>query len=257
MSGRSKVITISKPGRDSRSPSNRRPFTLLSYVTKTFERALLKRLNPFLSPRQEQYGFRTSYSTTLQLIWLLHHIASEMNCRRHMVAVFLDMKKTFDRMWHNGLLCTLLNTSLHPALALYADDSAYFTSSRRAELVASKIQQIFDLLPEWLDRWRMAINVICRLHNVISDRPVNTNSLETFSLPHTEGYKAPPTGANRNMAVLCIGFLTLLTLIVQAQVDNIPPGYEWNEDTASAYKLMKVAQTWNKAKSLCEAEGTT
>ncbi|GBP16391.1 hypothetical protein EVAR_9972_1 [Eumeta japonica] len=44
-------------------------------------------------------------------------------------------------------------------LALYADDSAYFASSRRADLAAKRIQHVFDLLPEWLDKWRMAVNV--------------------------------------------------------------------------------------------------
>ncbi|GBP76701.1 hypothetical protein EVAR_52436_1 [Eumeta japonica] len=35
------------------------------------ERALLKRLDPFLSPRKEQYGFRTGHSITLQLLRVL------------------------------------------------------------------------------------------------------------------------------------------------------------------------------------------
>ncbi|KAJ2937413.1 hypothetical protein O0L34_g19102 [Tuta absoluta] len=44
-------------------------------------------------------------------------------------------------------------------LALFADDSAYFASSRKAALAASKMQRVLDLLPVWLDKWRMAVNV--------------------------------------------------------------------------------------------------
>ncbi|GBP21920.1 RNA-directed DNA polymerase from mobile element jockey [Eumeta japonica] len=44
-------------------------------------------------------------------------------------------------------------------LALYADDSAYFASSRRADLAVKRIQRVFDLLPKWLDKWKMAVNV--------------------------------------------------------------------------------------------------
>ncbi|GBP76700.1 hypothetical protein EVAR_52435_1 [Eumeta japonica] len=48
-------------------------------------------------------------------------------------------------------------------MPFYADDRvrrrAYFASARRANLAAKKIQQVFDLLLEWLDRWRMAVNV--------------------------------------------------------------------------------------------------
>ncbi|GBP58158.1 RNA-directed DNA polymerase from mobile element jockey [Eumeta japonica] len=44
-------------------------------------------------------------------------------------------------------------------LALYADDSAYFAPSRRADLAAKRNQRVCDLLAEWLDKWRMAVNV--------------------------------------------------------------------------------------------------
>ncbi|GBP16281.1 RNA-directed DNA polymerase from mobile element jockey [Eumeta japonica] len=213
---RGKIITIPKAGKDPRKQENIRPITLLSHVAKTFERALLTKLRLFLTPRQEQYWFRSGHSTTLQLIRILHHLASVRNCERYTVAVLLDKEKAFDRVWHDGLIHKLLDTSLPPALtkviasflqhrsfcvavddvlsaprpiragvpqgsclspelyalymddiptlrghledweddvmlALYADDSAYFASSRRADLAAKRIQRVFDLLPEWLE----------------------------------------------------------------------------------------------------------
>ncbi|GBP67779.1 RNA-directed DNA polymerase from mobile element jockey [Eumeta japonica] len=176
-----------KSGKDPRSPrkpENIQPITLLSHVDKTFERALLTKLRLFLTLRQEQYGFRSDHSTTLQLIRVLHHLTSEKNCERYMVSVHLNMEKAFDRVWHDGLIHKLLDTSLLPSLtsyalyaddiptlrdyledweadvmlALYADDSAYFASSRRADLAMKRIQGVFDLLPELLDKWRMAVN---------------------------------------------------------------------------------------------------
>ncbi|GBP30303.1 hypothetical protein EVAR_27917_1 [Eumeta japonica] len=44
-------------------------------------------------------------------------------------------------------------------LALHGNVSAYFASSRRADLAAKKIQRLFYVLLEWLDKWRMAVNV--------------------------------------------------------------------------------------------------
>ncbi|CAK1587148.1 unnamed protein product [Parnassius mnemosyne] len=44
-------------------------------------------------------------------------------------------------------------------LALYADDSAYFTSSRRAHIATARMQRLLDLLPPWLHEWRLAVNV--------------------------------------------------------------------------------------------------
>ncbi|GBP19939.1 Probable RNA-directed DNA polymerase from transposon X-element [Eumeta japonica] len=190
---RGKIITIPKTGKDPRKPENIRPITLLSHVAKTFERALLTKLRLFLTPRQEQYGFREGHSTSLQLIRVLHYLASERNCERYTVAVLLDMEKAFDRFLRRRRRRTIRPTPeragvpqgscLSPELyavytddipmlhghledweddvmlALYADDSAYFASSRRADLAAKKIQRVLDLLPEWLDKWRMAVNV--------------------------------------------------------------------------------------------------
>ncbi|CAH2211735.1 jg18154, partial [Pararge aegeria aegeria] len=44
-------------------------------------------------------------------------------------------------------------------LSLYADDSAYFASSFHQLVAINRMQRLLNLLPEWLDRWRMAVNV--------------------------------------------------------------------------------------------------
>ncbi|GBP33592.1 RNA-directed DNA polymerase from mobile element jockey [Eumeta japonica] len=219
-----RVIAIPKAGKDPRLASSQRPITLLSHNAKLFERVLLRRLLRHLTPRQEQFGFRSGHSTTLQLVRVLHHMAVEHNRGRRTVGVFLDIEKAFDRVWHSGLLYKLIENRIPPALvrtvasflkdrdfyvtvedatsdprpiragvpqgsclspclyavytddiptltdqlqhweenvvlALYADDSAYLASSRRADLAAAKLQRVLDLLPDWLDRWRVAVNV--------------------------------------------------------------------------------------------------
>ncbi|GBP10221.1 RNA-directed DNA polymerase from mobile element jockey [Eumeta japonica] len=113
---RGNIITIPKARKDPRKPENIWPITLLSHVAKTFERALLPKLRLFLTLRQKEYGFRSGHSKTLQLIRVLHHLAFESNCERYTVAVLLDMEKAFDRVWHDGLIHKLLDTSLPPAL---------------------------------------------------------------------------------------------------------------------------------------------
>lgn len=44
-------------------------------------------------------------------------------------------------------------------LALFADDSAYFASSKKTSIAAKRIQKVLDTLPTWLDQWRMAVNI--------------------------------------------------------------------------------------------------
>ncbi|GBP27513.1 RNA-directed DNA polymerase from mobile element jockey [Eumeta japonica] len=86
-------------------------------------------------------------------------MAAEHNRGRSTIGVFLDIEKACDRMWHPVLDNYRPGTTTDVVFALYADDSAYFSSSRRADLAVAKIQRVLDLLPEWLDKWRVAVNV--------------------------------------------------------------------------------------------------
>ncbi|CAH2103767.1 unnamed protein product [Euphydryas editha] len=74
-------------------------------------------MSPHLPLRKEQFGFRSSNSTMLQLARVVNHLASELNNRRCTVRVFLDMEKVFDRVWHAGLLAKLSNTTHRPPRA--------------------------------------------------------------------------------------------------------------------------------------------
>lgn len=219
-----KVIVLPKPGKDRRLPASYRPITLLPTIAKLFERLLLSRICPSIVPRPEQFGFRSQHSTTLQLARVLHLLAEALNRSHSTAAVFLDVEKAFDRVWHTGLIFKLTQTDLPPALthlvasffrgrsffvsvertssalrpavagvpqgsclspalyahytndiptleghllpgerdvvlALFADDSAYFASSRSPAIAAGRMQRLLDLLPSWLDKWRIAVNV--------------------------------------------------------------------------------------------------
>ncbi|KAJ0181491.1 hypothetical protein K1T71_003576 [Dendrolimus kikuchii] len=111
-----KVVMLPKPGKDRRLPASYRPVTLQPHLAKLFERLLLRRLVPHIEPRAEQFGFRSSHSTTLQLVRVLHHLATALNGGRDSVAVFLDVEKAFDRVWHKGLIYKLLNTTTPHAI---------------------------------------------------------------------------------------------------------------------------------------------
>ncbi|GBP15790.1 hypothetical protein EVAR_72634_1 [Eumeta japonica] len=75
-------------------------------------------------------------------------------------------------------------------LALYADDSAYFASSRRTDLAAKKIQRVFDLLPEWLDKWRMAFNVSKTAALLTGSQSILSVAPESGTSPGPEKYSA-------------------------------------------------------------------
>jgi hypothetical protein len=51
------------------------------------------------------------------------------------------------------------STSHHVELALYADDTAIITTSRKPTLLVSYLGSYLDDLQRWLSEWRIAINV--------------------------------------------------------------------------------------------------
>ena len=84
-----------------------RPISLMSLIMKLFERAIEQRLRSYLedtgSINKYQSGFRQAKSTDNHLFRLSQSVMESFNRREHVVAVFLDIEKAFDNVWHNGL----------------------------------------------------------------------------------------------------------------------------------------------------------
>jgi hypothetical protein len=90
------VIRIPKPNKDHSNPSNFRPISLLSAVSKLFERVILKRFNEFLNDNNLlsilQFGFRASHSAANQLNMVIEHIKTNRNSQKSTGMVFLDVE---------------------------------------------------------------------------------------------------------------------------------------------------------------------
>ena len=74
---------------------------------KLFERVIEQRLRCYLEAigfiNKYQSGFRQAKSTHDHLFRLSQSVMESFNRREHVVAAFLDVEKTFDNVWHNGL----------------------------------------------------------------------------------------------------------------------------------------------------------
>ena len=74
---------------------------------KLFERVIEQRLRSHLEQiefiNKHQSGFRRAKSTNDHLFRLSQSIMESFNRGEHVVAAFLDAKKAFDNVWHNGL----------------------------------------------------------------------------------------------------------------------------------------------------------
>ena len=97
---------------DRLSKSNYRPISLLPSISKICEKVAFMDLYKFLDNTgffyRFQSGFRPGDSTVMQLIYITDKIFTKALEMGHEVrAVFLDISKAFDKVWHQGLIAKL------------------------------------------------------------------------------------------------------------------------------------------------------
>ena len=116
------------------SPSeltNYRPISLLSSVSKVFEKIVHKHIYAHISQNSlftdKQSGYRQGHSAEQQLLYLTHNLYQSLDSGRHFTAIYMDISKYFDKIWHEGLLhkCRYdfgITDSLHDWLKSYLSD---------------------------------------------------------------------------------------------------------------------------------------
>lgn len=132
----SKIILFHKPGKDPAFPQNYRPISLLTGLSKLFEKIILYRLQLFIDASNiicnEQFGFRKKHSTDQQLLRLTEIITRGFNEKRVTGVVFLDIAQAFDKVWHRGLISKLMKlnfpTYLIKLIASYLKDRTFEVS---------------------------------------------------------------------------------------------------------------------------------
>ena len=143
------IVLIPKNTGPKTDPINYRPISLLNFLGKVFAHILNKKLVKHLEDngliRESQHGFRKKRSSTTLIANLYERIAREKaGGRRTLVTIVLrDVKKAFDKVWHNGLIYKLLQTGIEePLLRILAN----FLQNRKARIRVNKtIGDTFDL----------------------------------------------------------------------------------------------------------------
>ena len=111
--GKKPILFPSTRKRVGKKKKNYRPISLLPIFGKIFEKLLFDTLFCHLCDNnlltQNQSGFRPGDSTINQLLAITHkiYLSFEASPSRETHAVFLDLSKAFDRVWHDGLLYKL------------------------------------------------------------------------------------------------------------------------------------------------------
>ena len=102
------MVPVFKNFGERSAAKNYHPVSLLSVISKIFEKLVNNRIVYHLEKcclfSDLQYGFWSSRSTTDLLTVVSDRIARAFNKSGATRAVALDISKTFDRIWHAGLL---------------------------------------------------------------------------------------------------------------------------------------------------------
>ena len=102
------VTPIFKQKGSRSDPTNYRPISLLPNLSKILEKLVFNKIYEHLSENnlltEKQSGYRPGHSTHIQLLYLTHQLYSALNENKNFTAIFLDISKYFDKIWHEALI---------------------------------------------------------------------------------------------------------------------------------------------------------
>ena len=87
---------------------NYRPISVLSVISKVFEKVIQERLLCFFKKQGSllvsQYGFRRGHSTYMAILDMVENIRQAWEDGEHCLGVFIDFRKAFDTVDHSILI---------------------------------------------------------------------------------------------------------------------------------------------------------
>ena len=129
------MIPVHKKG-DKQIIKNYRRISLLPIVGKIFERLLYDRMFEFFIAHnlisKNQSDFRPGDSCINQLLSIIHEIYQSFDDNLEVRAVFLDISKAFDKVWHKGLIFKLKQNGISDKIL---NIITYFLSFRKQRVV--------------------------------------------------------------------------------------------------------------------------
>lgn len=170
----SKIIPITKPGKDPSNVQNYRPIALTSVFCKIFERLLLQRILNFCLKNnifpKSQTGFIPWRDCSAVHSILFHDIIKARQRRWYHICISLDLSNAYDLVWPEGLIMKMIKRGIHGPTARFIynllKDRSFFVQWRKTTsrsfsssigipqgsvlspiLFSLYISDIFDIIP--------------------------------------------------------------------------------------------------------------
>ena len=101
------ISPVYKKG-DPRYMDNYRPVSILPLLSKILEKLIYSRLYSFFLSSgtiyENQFGFRKHHSTSHAVNYSVNHILNQIEQKKHVIGIFIDLSKAFDTLSHEKLL---------------------------------------------------------------------------------------------------------------------------------------------------------
>ena len=170
------ILPIHKSGPRS-NLNNYRPISLLSTLSKIFEKLMCTRLKNHLFfnnvLHDNQFGFRTNCSTSDAIAQFLDGCYDSLNCRKVTVSVFLDLSKAFDTLDHKILVQKLYHIGIRGALLEWFES---YLKSRKQRVTIGAAKSNFKSMLSGVPQgsvlsptlFLIYINDMCRATNILN-----------------------------------------------------------------------------------------
>ena len=130
------ILLFNKPNKPASNPANYRPISLLSNLSKILEKIVTQRLTNWANTQNllnpQQAGFRHNKETHDKIFELAQTTLHARNLKHFSAAIFMDVEKAFDKVWHAGLVHSLIKLDIPQIFLRYissfiSDRHVYFS----------------------------------------------------------------------------------------------------------------------------------